>query len=103
LRDVNTKLSEVVSEEHCNDLNLTPPGEGLELHRYKNAKEMTTRGWSGLYWARNNQAGDYEIRALTKKGEGYSYPGGVFSKASFEDTTRRPISFRRNPSLRRGE
>jgi hypothetical protein len=44
---------------------------------------MTARGWSGLYWARNNEAGAYEIRVVTKKG-GYSYPGGVFSKEAFE-------------------
>jgi hypothetical protein len=42
------------------------------------------RGWSGLYWARKNEARDYEIRAVTRKGEGYSYPGGVFSKEAFE-------------------
>jgi len=28
-------------------------------------------------------AGDYEIRAVSRKGEGYSYPGGVFSKEAF--------------------
>jgi hypothetical protein len=84
LRDANTKLSEVVSEEHHDDLNLAPPGEGVELYHYKNAKEMTTRGRSGLYGARKNEPGDYEIRVVTKKGEGYSYPGGVFSKVSFE-------------------
>jgi hypothetical protein len=31
LRDANTKLSEVVSEAHYDDLNLTPPGEGFDL------------------------------------------------------------------------
>ena len=45
---------------------------------------MTTREWSGLYWARKNEAGDYEIRTVTKEGEGYSYPGGVFAKEAFE-------------------
>jgi hypothetical protein len=45
---------------------------------------MTTRRWSGLYWARKNEAGDYEMRAVTKEGEGYSYPGGIFSKWAFE-------------------
>jgi len=73
-----------MSQEHYEDLNLVSPEEGFELFRYKNAEGMKSRGWSGLYWARKNEAGDYEIRAVTRKGEGYSYPGGVFSKASFE-------------------
>ena len=73
-----------MGEEPDEGLNLVPPEEGFELYRYKNAEEMGTRGWSGLYWARKNEAGDYEIRAVTRKGEGYSYPGGMFSKASFE-------------------
>jgi len=73
-----------VSQERYEDLNLVPPDEGFELYRYKNAEGMRTRGWSGLYWASKNEAGDYEIRAVTRKGEGYSYPGGMFSKASFE-------------------
>jgi hypothetical protein len=73
-----------VVEEPDEDLNLVPPEEGFELYRYKNVEEMRTQGWSGLYWARKNEAGDYEIRTLTKKGEGYSYPGGVFPKEAFE-------------------
>jgi hypothetical protein len=73
-----------MSQERYEDLNLVPPEEDFELYRYKNAQEMTTRGWSGLYWARKNKAGDYEIRTVTKKGEGHSYPGGVFSKEAFE-------------------
>ncbi len=73
-----------MSQEHYKDLNLTPPEEDLELYRYKNAKEMATRGWSGLYWARKNEAGDYEIRAVSREGEGYSYPGGVFPQEAFE-------------------
>jgi len=73
-----------VGEEPNEGLNLVPPEEGFELYRYKNAEGMTTRGWSGLYWARKNEAGDYEIRTVTKEGEGYSYPGGVFAKEAFE-------------------
>jgi hypothetical protein len=38
-----------MSEERYEDLNLTPPEEGFELYRYKNAQDMRTRGWSGLY------------------------------------------------------
>jgi hypothetical protein len=71
-------------QERYEDLNVTPPEEGFELYRYKNAKRMSTRGWSGLYWARKNEKGDYEIRVVAKKGEGYSYPGGVFAKEAFE-------------------
>ena len=73
-----------MGQRRCEDLNLVPPEEGFELYRYTNAEGMRTQGWSGLYWARKNEAGDYEIRAVTRKGEGYSYPGGVFSKEAFE-------------------
>jgi hypothetical protein len=73
-----------MSQERYKDLNLTPPQEGFELYRYKHAERMSTRGWSGLYWARKNEAGDYEIRTDTKEGEGYSYPGDVFSNEAFE-------------------
>jgi hypothetical protein len=73
-----------MSQERYENLNLKPPAEGFELHRHKNADKMSTRGWSGLYWARKNEAGDYEIRTVTKKGEAYSYPGGVFSEEAFE-------------------
>jgi hypothetical protein len=73
-----------VGEEPGGGLNLVPPEEGFGLYRYKNAQEMTTRRWSGLYWARKNEAGGYEIRTVTRKGEGHSYPGGVFSKVFFE-------------------
>ena len=66
-------------------LNLTPPKEGFELYRHKNAKEMTTQGWSGLYWARMNEAGDYEIRVVTREGEAYSVTGGIFPKEGFEE------------------
>jgi hypothetical protein len=73
-----------MSQEHYKDLKLRPPEEGFELYRHKNVDEMTTRGWSRLYWARKNEALDYEIRAVTKEGEGYSYPGGAFAKEAFE-------------------
>jgi hypothetical protein len=73
-----------MSQERYEDLNLTSPEEDFKLYCYKNIEQMKTQGWSGLYWARKNEAGDYEIRAVTRKGEGYSYPGGVFSKEAFE-------------------
>ncbi len=74
-----------MSEERHEGLNLTPPTEGYELYRHKNAGNMTTRGWSGLYWARRNEAGDYEIRAITGEGEAYSVTAGVFPKEGFEE------------------
>jgi hypothetical protein len=66
-------------------LNLTPSAEGFELYRHKDAVETRTWGWSGLYWARHNEEGDYEIRAVTGEGEAYSVPGGVFPKRGFEE------------------
>ena len=66
-------------------LNLIPPKEGFELYLHKNAQEMTTQGWSGLYWARKNEAGDYEIRVVTREGEAYSVTGGIFPKEGFEE------------------
>ena len=65
-------------------LNFTPPGEGFELWRHKNSDRLGTKGWSGLYWARRDESGGYEIRTLTREGEAYSYPGGVFPRAAFE-------------------
>ncbi len=73
-----------MSQERYKDLNLTPPEEGFELYGHKRAERMSTLGWSGLYWARENEAGDYEIRAVTREGEAYSVTGGVFPKESFE-------------------
>ncbi len=67
------------------DLNLTPPAEGFELYRHKNAKGARTRGWSGLYWARQNEAGDYEILSVARGGEAHSIPGGVFPREGFEE------------------
>ena len=40
--------------------------------------------WSGLYWARRDESGGYEIRSVLREGEAYSYPGGVFPAATFE-------------------
>jgi hypothetical protein len=66
-------------------LKLTPPKEGFELYRHKNATEMRTRGWLGLYWARINEAGDYEIRSVAREGEAHSVTGGIFPKDGFEE------------------
>jgi hypothetical protein len=46
---------------------------------------MTTQRWSGLYWARKNEAGDYEIRVDTREGEAYSVTGGIIPKEGFEE------------------
>jgi len=73
-----------VADKPYEGLNLAPPDEGFELWRHKNADRMVTKGWSGLYWAKPTQDGDYEIRTLTREGEAYSYPGGVFPRAAFE-------------------
>jgi len=73
-----------MSHQDYEDLNLRSPEKGFELYRHKSAEMMTTQGWSGLYWARKNEAGDYEIRSVTKEEEGYSYPAGTFSKEAFE-------------------
>ncbi len=74
-----------MGEDPDEGLNLVPPEEGFELYRHKNAEEMSTQGWSGLYWARKNEVGDYEIRAVTREGEGYSVTGGIFPKEGFEE------------------
>jgi hypothetical protein len=65
-------------------LDLTPPDRGYELYCHKNVGHMKTKGWNGYYWARQNGAGDYEIRNVpTSTGEP-SVPGGVFPKVGFE-------------------
>ena len=65
-------------------LNLTPPGEGFQLWRHRNAGRLGTEDWSGLYWARRDEEGGYEIRSVLREGEAYSYPGGVFPAATFQ-------------------
>jgi hypothetical protein len=74
-----------VTEGRYEGLSLTPPDEGFELYRHKNASNTATREWSGLYWARRNEAGDYEIRTVAKEGEAYSATGGVFPRKGFEE------------------
>ena len=66
-------------------LNMTPPVEGFELYRHKDIAKTRTWGWSGLYWARRNNEGDYEIRPLTGEGQAHSVPSGVFPKQGFEE------------------
>jgi hypothetical protein len=73
-----------VDERSQEGLNLTPPGGGFELYRHRNAARLSTRGWSGLYWARRTTTGDYEIRSVVGEGEAHSQPGGIFPKEAFE-------------------
>lgn len=63
---------------------LIPPGEGYELYRHRNAADMKTRKWHGLYWARRTGE-EYEIRSVpTSLGEP-SAPGGRMPGARFEE------------------
>ena len=62
-----------------------PPEKGYELYRHKNAETMKTRSWQGLYWARRNEKGDYEIRTVPSSEGERSAPGGVFPKEGFEE------------------
>jgi hypothetical protein len=74
-----------VGESLDKDLNLRPPEEGFELYKHKSAESTQTQSWSGLYWARQNQAGDYEILSVVREGEAHSMTGGVFPKEGFEE------------------
>jgi hypothetical protein len=74
-----------MGKELYEGLNLMPPAEGFELYRHKNAGQMTTQGWSGLYWAGMNEAGDYEIRCVTREGEAHSVTGGIVPTDGFEE------------------
>ena len=64
-----SRMPEAADGERYEGLNLTPPAEGFEPYRHKNAGETKAGCWSGLYWARRNEAGDYEIRAVAQEGE----------------------------------
>jgi hypothetical protein len=64
--------------------NLTPPEGGYELYSHKNTESMQTRNWHGLYWARQNEEGDYEIRTVPVSSGEYSMPGGVWPREGFE-------------------
>ena len=66
------------------DLDLTPPEGGYELYRHKNAAQMNTKNWSGLYWARRNEEGDYELRSVPRSEGEHPAPGGIFPKEGFE-------------------
>ena len=74
-----------MGKELYEGLNLMLSAEGFELYRHKNAEQMTTQGWSGLYWARMNEAGDYELRSVARESEAHSVTGGIFPKEGFEE------------------
>ena len=63
---------------------LTPPGEGFELYRHKDADKMRTKGWHGYYWARRTEEGDYELRSVPSTLGEHSVQGGIFPKEGFE-------------------
>jgi hypothetical protein len=73
------------SDEEYQSLNPVSPEEGYELYRYKNAEGMKSKNWHGYYWARPNEAGDYEIRSVPASEGEPSAPGGVFPKEGFEE------------------
>jgi hypothetical protein len=66
-------------------LNLNPPEEGYELYRHKNTERMKTKNWHGYYWARQNEAGDYEIRSVPTSSGEPSASRGIFPKEGFEE------------------
>ena len=53
--------------------------------RHEQADKMRTKNWSGLYWARHIQSGDYEIRRVPISPGERSTPGGFFPKKGFEE------------------
>ncbi len=54
------------------------------MYRHRNADVTRTRGWHGLYWARRDGAGDYEIRSVpTSLGEP-SVDAGTMPGEGFE-------------------
>jgi hypothetical protein len=74
---VGTPRDEASSDEDRVGLDPSPPEGGYELYRHRN--------WHGYYWARENEAGDYEIRSVPSSPGEYSVPGGTFPKAGFEE------------------
>jgi hypothetical protein len=64
---------------------VTPPEAGYELYRHKNAGDMKTKNWHGLYWARRNKKGNFEVRTVPSSEGERSVPGGVFPKNGFEE------------------
>ena len=83
-KDLSPEASGVSPEGRAEGLDLTPPGRGYVLYKHKNAESMKTRDWHGLYWARQNEEGDYEVRTVPVSSGEYSASGGVWPKEGFE-------------------
>lgn len=62
----------------------SPPGEGFELYRHRNAEATRSRGWHGLYWARRDEAGNYEIRSVPASLGEPSAAAGTMPREGFE-------------------
>ena len=71
-------------QEGPEGLDLTPPEGGYELYRHKNIAQIRTKNWHGLFWARQNEEGDYELRSVPHSGGEHSTPGGIFPREGFE-------------------
>ncbi len=63
---------------------LTPPEVGYELYRHKNAAQINTKNWHGLYWARRNEEGNYELQSVSRSEGEHPAPGGIFPREGFE-------------------
>jgi hypothetical protein len=64
---------------------LSPPGEGFEIYRYKDVDEMSTKNWHGYYWARRTERRDYEILTVPSSLGEPSASGGVFPREGLEE------------------
>jgi hypothetical protein len=85
LERVGTLTNVPLSFDDEEGSNLTPPEEGFELYRHKDAQKMRTKNWRGYYWTRRTEQGDYEIRSVPSSLGEHSAPGGVMPKEGFEE------------------
>jgi hypothetical protein len=70
---------------------LTPPEEGFELYRHKDAEKMRTKNWRGYYWAKRTEQGNYEIRSVPSSRGEHSVSGGVMPRQGFEEHYKRVV------------
>jgi len=85
VEDVATRSNEPLPSDDLEGPDLTPPGEGFELYRHREAGEMRTKGWHGCYWVSRKQKAAYEIRTVPSSLGEPSASGGVFPKDGFEE------------------
>ena len=78
-----------LARDNQEGLNLNPPEEGYKLYRHKNTERMKTKNWHGYCWARQNEAGDYEIHSVPASLGEPSVSGGTFPKEGFEENYER--------------